>query len=1318
MAPADRSRWPARPGAPFSLPQRTQMHTAPWPFACPMATLASQPIFSLILANSSFIDNRLTDIAYATQQFTKLTDFDRGTLAQGVQASGVANLRSATPPSPGWAGRVGRCLGMLTISKPMKRHSVRYYNDTAREAISASADRQAFGGGLAEYYSEGETRAPVWVCAGGTSRVGDAEKAADLVGLSVVDRAGGPADMDAVARWLDEGIAPNGARGRAFSARSTHGFDLTFCAPKSVSLLRALGGDDVLSKAVVDAHDSAVREALEYLYDHAGYTRVHNPETGCKDLVRLPGLVMAAYQHETSRAGDPHLHTHVLLPNRQARSDGALVSIDSKSLHHEAKAAGIIYQATLRQHLLQSMGVEWGPIDPHTGMAEVAGVDRATIRAWSQRSTQLREWAEQNLVVDDEVGASAAQLAAGQKATRPAKPEHLSWAELKHLWALDQRGFAVDETAQLAARRARTSTRFDVHALARDAATGIDKSAFTRADLVEAIGARMPLSIEGVNSKFDANTAPPRYLIEGIADLIGLRITAPRLAHEREGHERFTTAAVIAEEAALLDLMGSRDERAALAPAALDTAGLSADQAAAITAIATSPWLIQPLSAPAGAGKTTSLKALRAAAHRGGKPRVVVLAPTGKAVDIAVREGAGDTGYTVAKAVKALRTQELTFDARTLVVVDEAGMVGTSQLREVLAATTAAGAKTVLVGDAFQLAPVKARGGMFAQLVDDLPWAQKLSEVWRMRDPDERTASLAVRNGGPKPLRRAVAWYRTHNRLRTGDAVTMANDALKAYQADRAAGKDALLMTDRWDVCDALNTRLHRDTVAPDAPTLAGARGHHIGVGDVIISRRNDATVPVVDATDTTTAAEPVRNGHRWRVYKIDTKNHRIYARRIGDRARAMFDGDYLAEHVHYGYAVTVHASQGATAGDAVTAGTAHALLSESATRNLAYVALTRGRDANHVYLYDTTTGEADHEHNRAEQPRGVHPATRGTSRDAATALRAVLGRDDRSQTLTAAATDRTHQPPEVRALLTKRDRVRTDLRIEHHIDTSARDLAAALPALRAELDVADTAGRAHAWATRYPVPEAALDHLDDTHRRVVTAIAGDEHAVQSLHLYPGADKAAALAAIADAAHRGNRPVIAFPATPDAQVYAGSHCYADNADKVLKTPTDTVVTRMRELAADGRRLPRGNLVIVDDADHLHPKHLQWLADNAAATNTKLLLITTPDHRTPAHTLTAALDHLLPWAQQLGTPDPAHQRPRSAIERADHHLATTPPGAELPAHHAARDLLRRRDQLLDHFDDMRRFEEQLHEIFERNRARARDQDRGYDFGLGL
>ena len=137
-----------------------------------------------------------------------------------------------------------------------------------------------------------------------------------------------------------------------------------------------------------------------------------------------------AYQHETSRCGDPHLHTHVIVPNRQPRADGQLVSMDSKSLYHEAKAAGIIYQATLRHLLHAERGFEFNAVDPHTGMAEIAGVDPDCIKAWSRRSTRLREWARNNLVVVDGEP-TAAQLAAAQKATRPAKPESLAWAELK-----------------------------------------------------------------------------------------------------------------------------------------------------------------------------------------------------------------------------------------------------------------------------------------------------------------------------------------------------------------------------------------------------------------------------------------------------------------------------------------------------------------------------------------------------------------------------------------------------------------------------------------------------------------------------------------------------------------------------------------------------------------------------------------------------------------------------------------------------------------------------------------------------------------------
>jgi hypothetical protein len=152
---------------------------------------------------------------------------------------------------------------MLTIA-PLKGWSITYYNDTARAATGAAEDaRRRANGGLGEYYSEAETRAPVWMI------VGDVAGAGELAGLSAADRAGGQADLDVVARWLNDGIAPNGACGRVFVPRDNHGFDLTFGAPKSVSLLRALG-DDVTQKAVADAHTTAIRQALKYLHTHAG----------------------------------------------------------------------------------------------------------------------------------------------------------------------------------------------------------------------------------------------------------------------------------------------------------------------------------------------------------------------------------------------------------------------------------------------------------------------------------------------------------------------------------------------------------------------------------------------------------------------------------------------------------------------------------------------------------------------------------------------------------------------------------------------------------------------------------------------------------------------------------------------------------------------------------------------------------------------------------------------------------------------------------------------------------------------------------------
>ena len=162
-------------------------------------------------------------------------------------------------------------------------------------------------------------------------------------------------------------------------------------------------------------------------------------------------------------------------------------------------------------------------------------------------------------------------------------------------------------------------------------------------------------------------------------------------------------------------------------------------------------------------------------------------------------------------------------DRRTVVVVDEASMVGTPELKKLLSCAVVGRAKMVLVGDSYQLSPVRARGGMFEKLCDDLPWSQRLGEVWRMRDPEERDASLALRSGHGNRLRKAVGWYRTHGRLHTGDPIAMAADALDAYHHDRAAGKDSLLICDTWEMADALNRRLHDSLATRTVPTVSGS---------------------------------------------------------------------------------------------------------------------------------------------------------------------------------------------------------------------------------------------------------------------------------------------------------------------------------------------------------------------------------------------------------------------------------------------------------------------------------------------------------------
>src|SRR5215213_4004772 len=198
------------------------------------------------------------------------------------------------------------------------------------------------------------------------------------------------------------------------------GFDLVFSPPKSVSLLHALGGEDT-RRAVNEAHLSAWQAALAYLEDEACVTR-----RGAQGVKRehAPGFVAAAYQHRTSRAQDPHLHTHVIVANvAQSPSDGKWRTLDGEPILKSYRlAAGYLYQAQLRAELTRTLGVEWG--EPHKGMAEVRHVPREVIREFSTRRAQVVERAGDG-------GYYAAQLAAHE--TRERK-EHVDLNELREDW--------------------------------------------------------------------------------------------------------------------------------------------------------------------------------------------------------------------------------------------------------------------------------------------------------------------------------------------------------------------------------------------------------------------------------------------------------------------------------------------------------------------------------------------------------------------------------------------------------------------------------------------------------------------------------------------------------------------------------------------------------------------------------------------------------------------------------------------------------------------------------------------------------------------
>ncbi|MCF4122058.1 relaxase domain-containing protein [Antribacter sp. KLBMP9083] len=830
-------------------------------------------------------------------------------------------------------------------------------------------------------------------------RMEDANRAAGRPAKAPMDRATVARIRTEVAAEFftaDHGRPPADARELASAVArysrfrsAVAGYDLTFSPVKSVSALWAVAPMGV-ARRIEAAHDKAVAKALKFLQEHAIYSR--EGANGIRQ-VDTCGLIATAFTHRDSRTGDPDLHTHVAVANKVRTKDGKWLSIYGSVLYEHVVAASEVYNSALEQYLREDLGLEFAERPTGPGkrpVREVVGVDRDLCEAWSSRRAdilaRLADLTAEFHATHGRPSSKTEAIGLAQQAnleTREAKHEPRSLAEQRATWRAQAdailgpggvddivaaaigrtTGFRsggvtagwVQETAArvVAEVEVRAATWQDWHLTAevlRQVRANTD--VHVPADDLEVVTAAV---LEAARSRC-VNLTPD---LDDVAEPQALRRSDGTSVYRHTGADRYTTTRILDAEQRILAAAEQRDG-AAMEAADVDLVLLEAHanghrlndaQRRLVTALATSGARVQVALAPAGTGKTTAMRTLAAAwAQSGGRDRtggnVVGLAPSATAA-AELRAATGISCDTLAKLIHELDHPSPTggpppwataIGPGTLVLVDEAGMADTLTLDRVIGYALERGASVRLIGDDQQLAAIGA-GGILRDLTRHHD-AVRLEAPVRFTDPAEARATLRLREGDPA----ALGFYLDAGRIHAVDPATAADTVYEAWATDRAAGLDSLMLAPTRVLVTDLNQHAQADRLARlDTPPGDGASlgdGCTVYVGDTVLTRRNDRRLRL-------TGTDWVKNGDRWTVTDIG-RDGGLTVRHQASGLAVRLPKEYTAEHVQLGYAATVHAAQGASCD------TLHTILTGTESRQIAYTALSRGRDTNHAYIMTT----------------------------------------------------------------------------------------------------------------------------------------------------------------------------------------------------------------------------------------------------------------------------------------------------------------------------------------------------------------------------
>ena len=938
---------------------------------------------------------------YLTRQVAALDSTEKG-------HTGLASYYTERGETPGvWIGSGLDGIDGLNVGDPVTAEQMRALFGCGMHPLAELRQQQLEGPDLSprDYQDAARLGAPFRVVDGDVSpfrlevarRIAAINSAAGLPAdapLPAADRARVRTDVAREFFRAQHGREPVDARELAGQiaedswprAQTVAGYDLTFSPVKSVSTLWAVA-DPAVAAVIERAHQAAVKDALTFIEDHALFTR-----TGPQGIrqVNVQGMVATAFTHRDSRAGDPDLHTHVAVTNKVQTLDGRWLSIDGRMLFKANVAASETYNTALEQHLRDTLGVRFAErpgTDPgKRPIREIVGVDPRLNRRWSTRRAQINiRRGELAIQFQEDHGRPPSPVEAlhlAQQATletRDAKHEPRSVTEQRSTWlaeaaaVLGGRGAVAAMVQTALTPPAEAATIADARWVAQTAdhiLAVMENSRSTwqmwhvraeaqrqlrTADVsVERASALVDLLVAEVLDHRSVALAAP---LDGIDEPEPLRRRNGSSVYTVTGADVYTSQRILDAEQRLVTTAGRRDgsvvdesavDLASLEMAANGTA-LDAGQASLVRRMCTSGARLQLAIAPAGAGKTTAMRALTLAWTEDGG-QVLGLAPSAAAAAV-LGEQTGIRADTLAKLTWSLQHGELPdWAARigpsTLVIIDEAGMADTLSLDVAVQFAIDRGASVRLVGDDQQLAAVGA-GGVLRD-INHTHGALHLAELHRFTNPAEAAASLALREGKPT----ALNFYLDYGRVHVGDIAKTTEDTFTCWAADQSAGLDAIMLAPTRELVAELNRRArdhhlardHRLDHTPASSEVRLADGNQASVGDVIITRANDRRLRL-------SATDWVKNGDRWTITCIGRRGD-LTVRHNCSQLTVRLPIDYVRTSTGLGYATTIHSAQG------VSADTMHGVLTGQESRQQLYTMLTRGRTANHLYLQVVGDGD------------------------------------------------------------------------------------------------------------------------------------------------------------------------------------------------------------------------------------------------------------------------------------------------------------------------------------------------------------------------